>query len=179
MGPKVTIDSSTMMNKGFEILEARWLFDVPVDRIDVVVHPESIVHSLVTFTDGATLAQFSPPDMRVAIQYALTWPERLPSERAKLDLAELGSLTFRRPDPVRFPCLRLVKEALQMGGCATAVLAAADECAVQAFIDGRIGYTDIARSVEDCLANAPKIPCDSIEAVMESARWAASRLGFT
>jgi 1-deoxy-D-xylulose-5-phosphate reductoisomerase len=179
MGPKVTIDSSTMMNKGFEILEARWLFDVPVDRIDVVVHPESIVHSLVTFTDGATLAQLSPPDMRVAIQYALTWPERLPSERAKLDLAELGSLTFRRPDPVRFPCLRLVKEALQMGGCATAVLAAADECAVQAFIDGRIGYTDIARSVEDCLANAPKIPCDSIEAVMESARWAASRIGFT
>lgn len=176
MGPKVTIDSSTMMNKGFEVLEARWLFDVPVDRIDVVVHPESIVHSLVTFADGATLAQLSPPDMRVAIQYALTWPERLPSERAKLDLAEIGALTFRRPDPDRFPCLRLVKEALRSGGCATAVLAAADEWAVQAFIDGRIGYTDIARSVEDCLEHAPKAKCDSIEAVFESARWAMSWL---
>ena len=176
MGPKVTIDSSTMMNKGFEVLEARWLFDVPVSRIDVVVHPESIVHSLVTFKDGATLAQLSPPDMRVAIQYALTWPERLPSERAKLDLAEIGALTFRRPDPVRFPCLRLVKEALETGGCATAVLAAADEWAVQAFIDGRIGYTDIARSVEECLENAPNFKCDSIEAVMESARWATSWL---
>lgn len=172
MGPKVTIDSSTMMNKGFEVLEARWLFDVPVSRIDVVVHPESIVHSLVTFTDGATLAQLSPPDMRVAIQYALSWPGRLCSERARLDLAEIGALTFRRPDPVRFPCLRLVKEALGMGGCATAVLAAADEWAVQAFIDGRIGYTDIAHSVEDCLAHAPRVECDSIEAVMESSRWA-------
>jgi 1-deoxy-D-xylulose-5-phosphate reductoisomerase len=176
MGPKVTVDSSTMMNKGFEVLEARWLFDVPVSRIDVVVHPESIVHSLVTFTDGATLAQLSPPDMRVAIQYALTWPERLPSERARLDLAELGALTFRRPDPARFPCLRLVREALEAGGCATAVLAAADEWAVQAFIDGRIGYTDIAGSVEDCLAHAPKVKCDSIGAVMESAEWATSWL---
>ena len=100
MGPKVTIDSSTMMNKGFEILEARWLFDIPVGKIDVVVHPESIVHSLVTFSDGATLAQLSPPDMRVAIQYAFTWPNRLPSERAPLDLAKLGSLTFRAPDPL-------------------------------------------------------------------------------
>ena len=126
MGPKVTIDSSTMMNKGFEILEARWLFDIPVGKIDVVVHPESIVHSLVTFLDGATLAQLSPPDMRVAIQYALTWPNRLPSERAALDLAKLGSLTFRAPDPVRFPCLRLVKEACDRGGCAAAVLAAPD-----------------------------------------------------
>jgi len=176
MGPKVTIDSSTMMNKGFEVLEARWLFDVPVSRIDVVVHPESIVHSLVTFTDGATLAQLSPPDMRVAIQYALTWPGRLPAERARLDLAEIGALTFRRPDPVRFPCLRLVKEALGMGGCATAVLAAADEWAVQAFIDGRIGYTGIARSVEEALSAAPALKCDSIEAVMESARWAVSYL---
>ena len=176
MGPKVTVDSSTMMNKGFEILEARWLFDVPVSRIDVVVHPESIVHSLVTFTDGATLAQLSPPDMRVAIQYALTWPTRLASERARLDLAALGSLTFRAPDPVRFPCLRLVKEACERGGCATAVLAAADEWAVAEFLAGRLPYVGIARTVEAALAAAPSIPCESVESVYEAARWVEGHL---
>ena len=176
MGPKVTVDSSTMMNKGFEILEARWLFDVPVERIDVVVHPESIVHSLVTFSDGATLAQLSPPDMRVAIQYALTWPGRLASERAALDLAALGALTFRRPDPVRFPCLRLVKEACSRGGCAPAVLAAADEWAVGAFLAGRIAYTDIAKTVEECLDAAPDMPCDSLDAVWAANDWTWSRL---
>lgn len=177
MGPKVTIDSSTMMNKGFEILEARWLFDVPVDRIDVVVHPESIVHSMVTFSDGATLAQLSPPDMRVAIQYALTWPGRLPAARERLDLAALGSLTFRSPDPQRFPCLGLVKEACRMGGCATAVLAAADEWSVKAFLEGRIGYTDIAKTVESCLEAAPRIACDSLDAVWEANDWTWRRLG--
>ncbi len=171
MGPKVTVDSSTMMNKGFEILEARWLFDVPVEKIDVVVHPESIVHSLVTFTDGATLAQLSPPDMRVAIQYALTAPERLPSKRGNLDLAALGVLTFRQPDSVRFPCLRLVKEACAMGGCATAVLAAADEWAVQQFLEGRINYTDIAKTIERCLEKAPRIDCTSLDAVWEANDW--------
>ena len=176
MGPKVTVDSSTMMNKGFEVLEARWLFDVPVGKIDVVVHPESIVHSLVTFSDGATLAQLSPPDMRVAIQYALSWPRRLPSERAALDLAGLGSLTFRDPDPVRFPCLRLVKEACERGGCAAAVLAAADEWAVDAFLKGRIGFTDIAKTVEECLESAPEIPCDSFDAVWEANDWTWRRL---
>ena len=171
MGPKVTVDSSTMMNKGFEILEARWLFDMPVDRIDVVVHPESVVHSLVTFTDGATLAQLSPPDMRVAIQYALTWPGRLPAERARLDLAALGRLTFRAPDPDRFPCLRLVREACAAGGCAPAVLAAADEWAVRSFIEGKIGYTDIAKTVAACLEKAPRFACDSLEAVLEANDW--------
>lgn len=176
MGPKVTVDSATMMNKGFELLEARWLFDVPVDRIDVVVHPESIVHSLVTFVDGATLAQLSPPDMRVAIQYALSAPRRLPSERAKLDLAALSKLTFRAPDPVRFPCLRLVKEAAKRGGCATAVLAAADEWAVAEFLAGRIKYTDIASRVEMALGAAPHFECDSVEAVLEAAKWTANFL---
>lgn len=171
MGPKVTIDSSTMMNKGFEVIEARWLFDVDYDKIDVVVHPESIVHSLVTFRDGATLAQLSPPDMRVAIQYALTWPNRLASVRETLDLAKIGALTFRAPDPVRFPCLRLVKEALAAGGCATAVLAAADEWAVEAFRTGRIGYTDIAGAVENALRHAPTLECDSLEAVDEATAW--------
>lgn len=175
MGPKVTIDSSTMMNKGFEILEARWLFDVPVSDIDVVVHPESIVHSLVTFKDGATLAQLSPPDMRVAIQYALSWPRRLPSARAALDLASLGGLTFRAPDFQRFPCLRLAREACGRGGCAPAILAAADETAVERFLAGEIGYTEIARFVERCLEQAPKMRCDSVDAVFEADRWVRSR----
>ena len=151
MGPKVTIDSATMMNKGFEIIEARWLFDIPVDRIDVVVHPESIVHSLVTFTDGATLAQLSPPDMRVAIQYALTWPDRLPSKRETLDLPAVGKLTFRAPDPERFPCLRLVKEAVKKGGDACARLAAADEVAVARFLKGEIRFTDIPKILEEAI----------------------------
>ena len=176
MGPKVTVDSATMMNKGFEVIEARWLFDMPYDRIDVVVHPESIVHSLVTFSDGATLAQLSPPDMRVAIQYALSWPDRLPAERARLDLASIGSLTFRAPDPVRFPCLGLVKAALAAGGCATAVLAAADEWAVAAFLRGEIRFCDIARSVEDCLENAPRTACGSLEDVEEVVAWCRGRL---
>ena len=176
MGPKVTVDSSTMMNKGFEMIEARWLFDVPIDRIDVVVHPESIVHSLVTFIDGATLAQLSPPDMRVAIQYALTHPERVKADREVLDLAKLGSLTFRAPDPDRFPCLNLVREACSLGGCAPAVLAAADEWAVEHFLDGSIGYTEIASSLERCLLKAPRMDCDSLEAVLEADRWARAEL---
>ena len=171
MGPKVTVDSATMMNKGFEVLEAHWLFGVDVADIEVVVHPESVVHSLVTFTDGATLAQLSPPDMRVAIQYALTWPKRLRSERGRLDLAQLGALTFRWPDPERFPCLSLACEAARAGGCATAVLAAADELAVARFLRGEIGYADIAAFVARCLEKAPEIACDSPEAVEEAARF--------
>ncbi len=166
MGPKVTVDSSTMMNKGFEILEARWLFDVPADRIDVVVHPESIVHSLVEFTDGATLAQLSPPDMRVPIQYAFSWPDRLPAERERLDLAALSALTFRAPDEARFPALRLVKDAARAGGTKTAVLSAADEVAVARFLAGEIRYTDIVRLVEAAVDAAPDLPCDSIENIL-------------
>ena len=171
MGPKVTVDSATMMNKGFEILEAHWLFGVAAGDIEVVVHPESVVHSLVTFRDGATLAQLSPPDMRVAIQYALSWPDRLPAERAKLDLAALGALTFRKPDPVRFPSLRLVKEACAAGGCACAVLAAADEWAVGEFLKGKIRYVDIAAKVEKALGSAPRLACDSPDAVLEANDW--------
>lgn len=152
MGPKVTVDSATMMNKGFEIIEARWLFDVPADRIDVVVHPESVVHSLVTFVDGSTLAQLSPPDMRVPIQYALSWPARLPAVRKPLNLAALGALTFRAPDPVRFPCLALVREALRRGGLAPAALSLADEAAVRDFLAGRIRYVDIPNVLEKAIA---------------------------
>ena len=156
MGPKVTVDSATMMNKGFEVIEARWLFDVGYDRIDVVVHPESVVHSLVTFTDGSTIAQLCPPDMRVPIQYALTWPGRLASDRQALDLAAIGSLTFRAPDPARFPCLRLAKEALRLGGLATAALSVADEFAVSEFLAGRIRYVDIPDVLEKAIHEPEK-----------------------
>ena len=173
MGPKVTVDSATMMNKGFEILEAHWLFGVPLDRIDVVVHPQSVVHSLVTFTDGSTLAQLAPPDMRVPIQYALTWPRRLPSsDRARLDLAALGTLSFRAPDETRFPCLRMVRAAFAQGGCAPAVLSAADEIAVARFLAGDIRFTDIPRVVSAALRQVPPQACDSLEAVLAADRAA-------
>lgn len=165
MGPKVTVDSATMMNKGFEIIEARWLFDVPADRIDVVVHPESVVHSLVTFVDGSTLAQLSPPDMRVPIQYALSWPERLPAARRPLDLAALGALTFRAPDPVRFPCLTLVREALRLGGLAPAALSVADEAAVRDFLAGRIRYIDIPNVLEKAIAAPERWLPNGLEAL--------------
>ena len=175
MGPKVTVDSATMMNKGFEILEARWLFGVSVDRIDVVIHPQSIIHSLVTFADGSTLAQLAPPDMRVPIQYALTWPERRPApNRKQLDLAALGSLEFRAPDETRFPCLRLVKEAAAMGGYATAVLSAADEVAVSRFLAGDIRFTDIPRLAGDVLARVPHTACDSLDAIFAADSQARS-----
>lgn len=166
MGPKVTVDSASMMNKGFEILEASALFGIPTDRIDVVVHPESVVHSLVTFADGATLAQLSPPDMRVPIQYAFTWPDRLPAARRSLDLAALGALTFRASDEDRFPCLRLVKETAAQGGVKTAALSAADEVAVARFLAGEIRFVDIPRLVADVVRAAPVLPCDSVENVL-------------
>ena len=168
MGAKVTIDSSTMMNKGFEILEARWLFDIPLEQIDVLVHPESIVHSLVTFIDGATLAQLSPPDMRVPIQYALTWPERRPAKREELNLAEIGSLTFRNYDSERFPCLELVREDYRKGGVVPAVLSAADEVAVERFINGEIRYTDIAKLVSASLEIAEDISELTVEKIFEA-----------
>jgi len=171
----VTIDSAGMMNKGFEVVEARWLFSIPPDRIDVVVHPESIVHSLVEFNDGATLAQLSPPDMRVPIQYALSWPARLPAARMRLDLASVGALTFRAPDEGRFPALRLVKDALCAGGARTAALSAADEIAVERFLAGDIGFGDIFRLVSDVSGKAPARDPDSVEEVFEIDRAARAQ----
>ena len=172
MGPKVTVDSATMMNKGFEIIEARWLFDVPADRIDVVVHPESIVHSLVEFSDGATLAQLSPPDMRVPIQYALSWPSRLPAERARLDLAATVALTFRAPDERRFPALALARAAINAGGSKTAAMSAADEVAVARFLAGEIKFGDIVRIAADAVSKAPDGNPATIDEVLEIDREA-------
>lgn len=172
MGPKVTVDSATMMNKGLEIVEARWLFDVPVRKIGVVVHPESIVHSLVTFADGGSMAQLSQPDMRFAIQYALTWPDRLAAPMPELDLAALGRLTFLPPDEARFPCLRLIREAAECGGTMPAVVNAADEVAVAAFLEGRISFAGIWRLIGRAVAAHACGPCESFEAVFEADAWA-------
>ena len=144
MGPKITIDSATLMNKGLEVIEARWLFDVPSERIDVVVHPQSIVHSLVEFTDSSVIAQLGLPDMRVPIVVALAYPGRLPVDVPRLDLAQIGQLDFEAPDRKRFPCLDLAYAALQADEAAPAVLNAANEVAVAAFLEGRVAFPTIA-----------------------------------
>jgi 1-deoxy-D-xylulose-5-phosphate reductoisomerase len=151
MGGKITIDSATLMNKGLEVIEAQRLFGVPLERIDVVVHPQSIIHALVHMNDGASLAHMGYPDMRVPISYALHYPERADVPVAPLDLAELGQLTFEAPDERTFPCLRLAREAAAAGGTAPCVLNAANEMAVQAFLDGEIGFTTIAEVIERAL----------------------------
>ena len=151
MGRKVTIDSSTMMNKGFEVIEARWLFDIPAERIKVVVHPESVIHSMVEFEDGAVIAQMAAPDMRQPIGFALSFPDRIDVGNKKLDFGELGHLSFENADTGRFPCLALAYEAVKRGGNAPCALNSANEVAVEAFLDGRIGFYDIARLCEKAL----------------------------
>jgi 1-deoxy-D-xylulose-5-phosphate reductoisomerase len=155
MGAKISIDSATMMNKGLELIEARYLFGLDGDRIDIVVHPQSVIHSLVAYVDGSVLAQLGSPDMRTPIAFTLAWPDRMVSPSPRLDLAALGQMTFEAPDPVRFPALRLAREALVAGGGAPAVLNAANEVAVQAFLDGAIGFLDIAEIVEATLGAIP------------------------
>jgi 1-deoxy-D-xylulose-5-phosphate reductoisomerase len=172
MGRKVTIDSATMMNKGLEILEARWLFNVPLERIEVVVHPESIVHSLVAFVDGAWLAQLSPPDMRFAIQYALTWPDRAAVEMPALELSRLARLHFHAPDEQRFPCLRLARQAAAAGGTCPAVLNAANEVAVEAFLAGRLNFSGIWQTVEHVLSRHERLPATSLDDLLAVDHWA-------
>ena len=173
MGKKVTIDSATLMNKGMEIIEAHWLFDMPFEGIDVVIHPESMVHSLVEFADGSVKAQLSPPDMRLPIQYALSYPERLANEQLPvIDWNTLNCLTFERPDLARFPCLELAIEAGRKGGTYPGVLCAADEVAVELFLSRRIGFLDIARLVEETLGQHRGISRPSLEDLLTADQWA-------
>jgi 1-deoxy-D-xylulose-5-phosphate reductoisomerase len=172
MGPKISVDSATMMNKGLEVIEASRLFGVPYDRIKVLVHPQSIVHSLVEFRDGAQLAQLSLPDMRLAIQYAFTYPERLPSPLGSLDLSAVGRLEFFPPDLENFPSLKLAFRALREGGVAPAVLNGANEKAVADFLEGRISFADIPRAVERKLDKAPAVPDPSLEDILAADRFA-------
>lgn len=152
MGRKISVDSATMMNKGLELIEAHWLFDCPPDKLEVVIHPQSVIHSMVRYRDGSVLAQLGNPDMRTPIAYCLGLPERIDSGVGDLDFDALSALTFQKPDFDRFPCLKLAYEAMNAGGAAPCVLNAASEAAVAAFLDGRIKFTDIAKTVAHCLA---------------------------
>ncbi|MEC5396354.1 1-deoxy-D-xylulose-5-phosphate reductoisomerase [Uliginosibacterium sp. H1] len=168
MGRKISVDSASMMNKGLEVIEARWLFGVEPGRIGVLIHPESVIHSMVEYVDGSVIAQLGNPDMRTPIAHAMAWPERIASGVERLNLAKVGKLSFEEPDLQRFPCLRLAFDALQAGGDACAVLNAANEEAVAAFLEGRLGFTGIAAVVESVLARSVRRPV----AVLEDALFA-------
>ena len=167
MGAKISVDSSTLMNKGLEVIEARWLFDVEPDRIEVAVHPQSIIHSMVEFVDGSILAQMGIPDMRVPISYALMWPERMELDLPSLNLFEMGRLTFEPPDYDSFPCLRLAFKALEMGGTATTVLNAANEVAVEAFLHRRIPYLAIPEIIDRVLSDITPQEMESLDQVLQ------------
>jgi 1-deoxy-D-xylulose-5-phosphate reductoisomerase len=185
MGAKITIDSATLMNKGLEIIEARWLFDLAPDQVQVIVHPQSIVHSMVEYVDGSVIAQLGVADMGIPILYALTYPERRPTPAPRLDLPRVGGLTFFEPDPGKFPCLRLARAALEQGGAAPVVLNAANEVAVAAFLDRRLAFVEIPKLIERALTGLPAGPLVSIEqcvAVDAEARrrvqeWVETRAG--
>jgi len=177
MGERITVDCATLINKGFEVIEARWLFDLPPDRLDVVIHPQSIVHALVEFVDGSVLAQLSMPDMRLPLLYALSHPERWSSELPRLPAADLASLTFERPDPARCPGLTLARRALTAGGASPAVLNAADEEAVRLFLGRKIRFGDLMPLVEEVLnAYRPGAGSPTLESILEADRWARARL---
>lgn len=166
MGPKITIDSATLMNKGLEVIEAHWLFGAPAEMIEVVVHPQSVIHSMVDYADGSVIAQLGNPDMRTPIANAMAWPERIDAGVRRLDLFEIARLDFERPDFARFPCLKLAFDALRAGGTAPAVLNAANEEAVAAFLDHRIGFLDIAAVIAASLERSRPGAVDSLEAVL-------------
>jgi 1-deoxy-D-xylulose-5-phosphate reductoisomerase len=168
MGRKISVDSATMMNKGLEVIEARWLFDLAPERIEVLIHPQSIVHSLVEYADGSVIAQLSNPDMRVPIAHALGYPERMESGAQPLDLCQVKNLSFERPDPGRFPCLALAYAALRTGGTAPALLNAANEVAVEAFLAGRLAFTGIPGVIADTLDVVPSGAADDLGEVMEA-----------
>jgi 1-deoxy-D-xylulose-5-phosphate reductoisomerase len=172
MGPKISIDSATLMNKGLEVIEGHWLFGVPMDRIEVVIHPESIVHSMVEFADGSVLAQMSPPDMRYAIQYALLFPERVDSGLPSLDLVAMGGLSFRKPDEARFPCLGLARRAAAGGGTLPAVLNAANEVAVEKFLEKRIPFDGVWRVVERVMDRHSPVGAPDLEQILAADAWA-------
>ncbi|MFI5339997.1 MAG: 1-deoxy-D-xylulose-5-phosphate reductoisomerase, partial [Candidatus Methylomirabilales bacterium] len=176
MGKKITIDSATLMNKGLEVIEAHWLFGLPVGQVDVVIHPQSIIHSLVEFVDGSMLAQLGVPDMRVPIQYALTYPERRPNPAPRLELEGLAGLTFEAVDREKFPCLDLAYEAAQAGGSLPTVLNAANEVAVQRFLNRRIGFDEIPTLIRKALDAHPRQTVSTVEEVLEVDREVRRRL---
>jgi len=177
MGAKISVDSATMMNKGLELIEAHHLFGLSSDRIDILVHPQSVVHSMVEYVDGSVLAQLGSPDMRIPIAHALAYPERIETPAEKLDLARIATLSFETPDPIRFPALRVAREALEAGGAAPVILNAANEEAVAAFLDSRIGFLDIVRTVEEAVARTSAAGPRSIAEVIDIDRAARALAG--
>ena len=167
MGRKISVDSATMMNKGLEIIEACWLFQTDTEHVQVVLHPQSVVHSMVEYVDGSVLAHLGNPDMRTPIAHALAWPERMEAAVQQLDLFKLARLDFEKPDFDRFPCLALAREAMQMGGTATAILNAANEIAVEKFLTGEIRFTDIARIVKETLEVLPNHNADNLQTILD------------
>jgi 1-deoxy-D-xylulose-5-phosphate reductoisomerase len=177
MGRKVTIDSATLMNKGLEVIEAHWLFDMPYEKIRVLIHPQSVIHSMVEFADGSIKAQLSHPDMRLPIQFALSYPERLPNPQLKkLDWGEIASLNFEQPDTGTFPCLKLAIEAGKRGGTYPTILCAADEVAVELFLSQQIKFTDIARLVEKTLDEHKATPHPTLEEILAADAWAREKV---
>ena len=179
MGRKISVDSATMMNKGLEVIEACWLFDTGSERVEVVLHPQSVIHSMVSYNDGSVLAQLGNPDMRTPIAYALAWPERMASGVDPLDMFAVGRLDFERPDFARFPCLRLAYEAYESGGTATAILNAANEVAVQAFLDGQVRFTDIPRIIEQALGEVSAEDALNLDLVLAADARARAHAGET
>ena len=175
MGAKISIDSATLMNKALEVIEAHFLFQMPPEQIDVLVHPQSVIHSMVEYRDGSVLAQMGSPDMRTPIGYCLAWPERMETPVPKLDLAKIGQLTFEAPDPVKFPALQFAREAMRKGGTAPAQLSAANEIAVQAFLDKRIGFLDIERINEAVLTDLPSSALTDLDVLREADEAARMR----
>jgi 1-deoxy-D-xylulose-5-phosphate reductoisomerase len=175
MGPKITIDSATLMNKGLEVIEAKWLFDVPAEKIEVHIHPQSIIHSMVEYVDGSVIAQMGIPDMRIPIAYAMTYPERVELSLQPLDLFALQTLTFHRPDLGRFPCLALAIAACEAGGAMPAVLNAANEVAVQAFLNHRIPFNGIAALVDQAMQEHVLTPAVELETILDADGWARRR----
>lgn len=174
MGKRITVDSATLMNKGFEVIEAHWLFGLRSEQIEVVIHPQAIIHSLIEFVDGSTLAQLARPDMRLPLQYALTYPDRVPSTNHRLNVSELGKLEFRPPDEKKFRCLSLARQALAAGGSLPCVLNAADEVAVSAFLNRRVRFSEIPEVIERVLEASTPMPLGSIEDVLSCDRQARS-----
>lgn len=172
MGRKISVDSATMMNKGLEVIEAHWLFRAPAERIDVVVHPQSVIHSMVEYVDGSVIAQLGNPDMRTPIAHALAYPERIEAGVGSLDLVRIGSLSFREPDLQRFPCLGLAYDALRAGGAAPAVLNAANEEAVAAFLDGRLAYRSISAVIAEALERAHALSVETLDSILDADRVA-------
>lgn len=175
MGAKISVDSATMMNKGLEVIEAHWLFGAPPEQIEVVIHPQSVIHSMVAYADGSVLAQLGNPDMRTPIAHALAYPERIDSGVAAIDLARIAQLDFRQPDFDRFPCLKLAFDALKAGGSAATVLNAANEVAVEAFLERRIGFRRIPELIADVLDSLPSVAIDGLESLLEQDRAARVR----